>query len=148
MNDALKIRTLQAQDFSVIYAIEQEQQYPWSKTILLDCFKQGYENYVILLNEKIIGFVLEKNTGDDCEIMNIAIAKAQQRKGYGELLLRHIMDAAVKNKKQKIFLEVRAGNFAAQTLYKKMGFTEIHIRKDYYFAFPKREDAIVMSCIM
>jgi ribosomal-protein-alanine N-acetyltransferase len=140
-----KIRPAQDQDFPAIYAIEQEQKYPWSDNILQDCFQSDYENYVILADEKIVGFILQKNNGDESEIMNIAIAKAFQRKGYGELLLRYILNAAVKNKKQKIFLEVRASNFAAQALYKKMGFTEINIRKAYYYAVPEREDAIVME---
>jgi ribosomal-protein-alanine N-acetyltransferase len=41
-----------------------------------------------------------------------------------------------------LFLEVRVSNFKARNLYKKVGFQEIGIRKNYY-RIPE-EDAVVM----
>ena len=46
---------------------------------------------------------------------------------------------------KKIFLEVRISNEVAIDLYKKMGFKEIGLRRNYYRLREGREDAILMS---
>jgi len=42
-----------------------------------------------------------------------------------------------------VFLEVRENNFSAISLYKKIGFKEINIRKNYYK--DTGENALIMS---
>ena len=44
-----------------------------------------------------------------------------------------------------MFLEVRASNQVAQSLYEQMGFNEVGVRHNYYPAFRGREDAIVLA---
>ena len=46
---------------------------------------------------------------------------------------------------KKIILEVRVSNSIAYSLYEKLGFKEIAIRKKYYRLPEGREDAYVMS---
>ena len=41
------------------------------------------------------------------------------------------------------FLEVRAGNIPAISLYKKTGFTQVSVRKKYYQ--DNQEDALLMN---
>jgi ribosomal-protein-alanine N-acetyltransferase len=45
----------------------------------------------------------------------------------------------------RMVLEVRASNEAAISLYRKMGFSDIGLRRDYYPAEDGREDAILMG---
>jgi [ribosomal protein S18]-alanine N-acetyltransferase len=40
---------------------------------------------------------------------------------------------------------VRQGNARAQALYRRYGFAEVGLRKNYYPAPGQREDAVVMS---
>jgi ribosomal-protein-alanine N-acetyltransferase len=44
-----------------------------------------------------------------------------------------------------LFLEVRPTNDGARELYKKSGFRQIGVRRDYYPNHNGREDAIVLS---
>jgi ribosomal-protein-alanine N-acetyltransferase len=44
-----------------------------------------------------------------------------------------------------LWLEVRASNARARALYARRGFTEVGMRKGYYPAPVRREDAVVMS---
>jgi ribosomal-protein-alanine N-acetyltransferase len=44
-----------------------------------------------------------------------------------------------------MFLEVRASNIAAITLYEAVGFVEMSIRRGYYPATKGREDAVLMG---
>ncbi len=46
---------------------------------------------------------------------------------------------------KKIILEVRVSNNVAYSLYEKLGFEEISIRRNYYRLPKGREDAFVMS---
>ncbi len=60
--------------------------------------------------------------------------------------MQDIIEIAQARELSKVFLEVRASNAIAQSLYHKWGFEKISIRKQYYRASQeagKREDAWV-----
>jgi ribosomal-protein-alanine N-acetyltransferase len=46
---------------------------------------------------------------------------------------------------RKMFLEVRAGNGRALSLYQSVGFRQIGVRKNYYPGALGREDAVCMA---
>jgi ribosomal-protein-alanine N-acetyltransferase len=87
---------------------------------------------------RLIGFLAVQSVMDEMEICNIAVCPDFQGQGVGSLLLENISDFA-----GRVFLEVRASNLSAQSLYKKQGFVQYHTRKKYY-AHPT-EDAILMK---
>lgn len=71
------------------------------------------------------------------EILNLAVAKRFRRQGLGYRLLE-----AELLRKNDVYLEVRETNAAAIHLYKKAGFTQVALRRDYYHN--PTESAIVM----
>lgn len=91
----------------------------------------------------IIGFAGIWVMADEAHITNVAVRKRYQRQGIGELLLISIMELAKELKANFITLEVRASNTAAQSLYRKYGFTQVGLRRAYYT--DNREDGIIMS---
>ena len=86
--------------------------------------------------------------GDTADILNIGIDPDFKRQGYGTDLLNHLIEELRKRDISEIFLEVRAGNKSAIQFYKKQGFKEISVRKNYYTKNSKnqshREDGIIM----
>ena len=80
---------------------------------------------------------------DEAHIATIAVHPDSRRKGLGEQILIHALRAAQAEGAQRAFLEVRAGNMAAQAMYKKYGFVEDGLRPKYYR--DNNEDAILMS---
>ena len=86
---------------------------------------------------------------DTADILNIGIDPDLQRQGYGRGLLNHLIEELRKRNIREIFLEVRVGNKSAIQFYKKQGFKEISVRKNYYMKNSKnqsqREDGIIMS---
>jgi ribosomal-protein-alanine N-acetyltransferase len=80
---------------------------------------------------------------DEAHIATIATHPDFRRQGIGERLLLHVLAAARDEGARRAFLEVRAGNLAAQALYKKYGFVVDGIRPRYYK--DNNEDAILMS---
>ena len=87
--------------------------------------------------------------GDTADILNIGIDPDFKRQGYGTALLNHLIKELRKRYIVEILLEVSAGNKSAIRFYKRQGFEEISVRKNYYSKNSKnqstREDGIIMS---
>jgi ribosomal-protein-alanine N-acetyltransferase len=80
---------------------------------------------------------------DEAHIATIATHPDFRRQGIGEQILLHSLREIRKEGGRRAFLEVRAGNLAAQDLYKKYGFVEDGRRPRYYR--DNNEDALLMS---
>ena len=78
----------------------------------------------------------------DADVQTIAIAEAARGRGRGRVLLRALLDEAMRRDVAEVFLEVRADNPVARGLYESLGFTAIGVRRGYYQ--PDGVDAIVM----
>ena len=78
----------------------------------------------------------------DADIQTIAVAASARRHGLGRTLMRHLMTEAHQRGAARLFLDVRADNPAAQTLYEALGFEPIAVRPGYYQ--PDNVDAVVM----
>ena len=134
-------------DIQRILEIEQEAiSPPWTHGALLgEMYKQD-SYFVVAVDERlspaVVGFAILRCVGDDGELLQIAVDKAQKRGGVGDLLIMAALEYARENALNSVFLEVRRGNTAAVGLYKKHGFSSVRIRKDYYS--DPVEDASVM----
>ena len=80
---------------------------------------------------------------DEAHIATIATHPGFRRVGVGSQLLENALQSAIAEGARKVFLEVRAGNLAAQEMYKKFGFAEDGRRLRYYK--DNHEDAVLMS---
>ena len=128
---------------------EQNSDYPWSQLQ----FTTSIENsknlcYCLSQNGKTIGYLIAMLAVDTADILNIGIDPDFKRQGYGTGLLNHLIEELRKRHIGEILLEVRAGNKSAIQFYKKQGFEEISVRKNYYTKNSKnqsqREDGIIM----
>jgi ribosomal-protein-alanine N-acetyltransferase len=80
---------------------------------------------------------------DEAHIATIAVHPDYRRRGIGEQVLLHALLAVQDEGARRAFLEVRAGNAAAQAMYVKYGFIVDGRRPKYYR--DNDEDAILMS---
>jgi ribosomal-protein-alanine N-acetyltransferase len=80
---------------------------------------------------------------DEVHIATIAVHPDFRRQGIGEQILLCALRSAKDEGAQRAFLEVRAGNAAAQAMYKKYGFVSVGIRPGYYK--DNDEDALLMN---
>jgi ribosomal-protein-alanine N-acetyltransferase len=79
---------------------------------------------------------------EDSHITTIAVDPAYRGKGFGEIMLLHLIDQAIERSAAWLTLEVRESNVVAQQLYKKYGFTTVTMRRGYYS--DDNESALVM----
>ena len=90
----------------------------------------------------LAGYVVGRLAADELHIKKIAERDQYRRGGLATALLNRVLMAAKVYEAKKAFLEVRAGNSAAQALYEKCGFTAVGRRRNYYSNPP--EDALIM----
>jgi [ribosomal protein S18]-alanine N-acetyltransferase len=96
-----------------------------------------------LAGRGVIGFFAGWTVADEMHINNIASHPEYRRIGVGRRLLEHAINEGAMRDVAFVLLEVRASNEAAQTLYKKLGFSYVSRRRDYYRS--PTEDAFVMK---
>lgn len=80
---------------------------------------------------------------DEAHVATIAVHPDFRRQGIGEQILLYALRSAQAEGAQRAFLEVRAGNVAAQSMYKKYGFEVAGVRRGYYR--DNNEDALLMN---
>jgi ribosomal-protein-alanine acetyltransferase len=76
------------------------------------------------------------------DIQTLATVADHRKKGLGRTLLRALLEEARRRGAHDVFLEVRADNPGAQSLYESEGFLVIDRRRGYYQ--PEGVDALVM----
>ena len=91
----------------------------------------------------VAGFIISRLVAGELHINNVAVRPEVRRRGVGAKLLAAVLSHGRSQGARLAFLEVRAGNAAAQGLYRRCGFQVTGRRKAYY-AQPV-EDALLMS---
>jgi ribosomal-protein-alanine N-acetyltransferase len=81
----------------------------------------------------------------EAHVLNICVDPQQQRKGYGHVILEHLIGIARRHDMEMCLLEVRPSNTAAVALYHASGFNEVGVRKNYYPDENGREDALILA---
>ena len=84
--------------------------------------------------------------GDEAHIVNVATHPDVRRRGYGEITVMGMVEAAQRAGAQLVTLEVRMSNRVAQKLYAKLGFVEVGERRRYYN--DNGEDALLMTLFL
>lgn len=128
---------MRPEDLAQLHARCFEMPSPWPAS----AFEGLIESRGCFLIAEHNGFVLGRVTADEAELLTLAVAPEQLRKGLGRRLTRRFADHARAAGAQMAFLEVAANNDAAQALYRDLGWREAGRRKAYY---APGIDAIVM----
>jgi ribosomal-protein-alanine N-acetyltransferase len=143
---AVELRDMTVADLDTVLRIEQQvHAHPWTRGNFSDALSSGYLCKVAERDGEAVGYAVLMQGVDDAELLDIGIAAAQQRRGFGRAVLEAVLALARGLGKQRVVLEVRASNAAAIGLYRAMGFSEIGLRRNYYAADNGREDAILME---
>lgn len=91
----------------------------------------------------LAGFIVARTIADELHVNNVAVRHEFRGRGIGSGLLQTSLDEGRKRNAKIAQLEVRAGNEAAQQLYRRCGFEVVGRRRAYYRA--PVEDALLMS---
>ena len=141
----ITIRKMQEKDTVYVSEIEQENfSQPWTQAAFLKAMEDNNYIYLVALDgEKVVGYAGCVIACDECDITNIAVRIDYRRMGIANELLKQIIQLVSRDNVQRVFLEVRKSNIAAQNLYVGVGFEAVGVRKQFY-SIPT-EDAIIMK---
>lgn len=140
------ISILTPADLPRAFDIEQASHaFPWTEKTLASNQGERYLNLKIMHNDVMAGFAITQIVLDEATLFNIAIDPAFQRQGLGRALLEDVIQQIEKKDVFTLWLEVRASNAKAISLYESLGFNEVSVRRNYYPAAQGREDAIMMA---
>lgn len=117
---------------------------PWSASAFEDCFTKPYEAFVQWHDETVAGYAILLIVVDEMTLMDIAVDECSRGKGIGRALLKTAIERAQVLSIAKIWLEVRASNHIAFSLYARLGFEVVEVRKGYYDSTDGKEDANIM----
>lgn len=141
-----EMRPLRLDDVAEVVALEaRAYEFPWSDGIFRDCLRAGYNCWVLVHDNTIIGYGVLSVAAGEAHVLNVCISPDAQGAGHGRRLMRRLMDLARWHNSARIFLEVRPSNPRAIQLYHSLGFNEIGRRPNYYPTARGREDALVMA---
>jgi len=142
------IRSATGADLAAIMVLERTS-FPtdaWSEAMMREELASPHGWYVVDDEAgRLVGYAgLRAVAGArDADIQTITIAEVSRGRGRGRSLLRALLEEAARRGVSDVFLEVRADNPVAQTLYASEGFAEIGRKPRYYQ--PDDVDAVVMK---
>lgn len=146
LKQVYQLRPMQMADLDAVMVIEPTiYTHPWTRGNFSDSLNSGYSAWILEANQKIIGYALLMMVLDEAHLLNLSVAKDQQKQGLGRYLMEHMLQIAKNHKAANMFLEVRPSNISAIALYENMGFCEMAVRRGYYPAHNGREDAVLMG---
>jgi ribosomal-protein-alanine N-acetyltransferase len=132
-------------DIEAVVAIEEEAfATPWTAEIFQhELTGNDYAHYIVAQhNDDVIGHVGMWLVMDECHITNVAVREHMRGNGIGEALMLKAIALCKEKDVRLMTLEVRMSNDTAQALYRKLGFKDGGIRKNYYT--DNNEDGLVM----
>ena len=116
---------------------------PWSVEAVRALLEDGLTRaWVARSSGRVVGGAILRVVAGEGELLRIAVRPEARRHGVGRALLGVILSAAADTCPLGVYLEVRASNVAARTLYARVGFVD-HGRRRNYYQDPI-EDAILM----
>ena len=117
---------------------------PWSETALSEELSNKFARFfVALLNGEIVGYIGAHNILGEVYITNVAVFPEYRKNGFGEALIKKLIETVKKENADFITLEVRKSNTSEINLYEKCGFNAVGKRKNFYEK--PCEDAILMT---
>lgn len=142
----MELRALSLSDLESVMSLERRlfEHEAWLEQTMAAEISSPHTHYLGVFDGGLIGYAGLKVSGPSysSDVQTIGVEPASQGRGVGRTLMNSLLAIARRQGSEEIFLEVKAGNEAAISLYLSLGFEQIDVRKRYYQ--PSGEDALVM----
>lgn len=116
---------------------------PWSEKAFKDSMESENTIYIVAKErDKVLGYAGMYCSFEEGNITNVAVDTSARRHSVGQNLIIDILNKGKEKGVTDFFLEVRETNYAAISLYEKIGFKASGIRKNFYEK--PTENAVIM----
>ena len=143
--DPIRFRAMSGDDIPRIAGIERDVfSDPWPESFFRgELAHAGVFARVVEQEGEVVGYSLAWLGGGSGHLGNLAVVPGRRRRGSARRLVEELLAHAREQGVETLSLEVRVSNFAAQGLYRTLGFGLAGLRRGYYR--DTGEDALIME---
>lgn len=142
---SVQIRWMIRRDMPTVLNIESACfEFAWSEEDFIHCLRQ--RNCIGMVAEQngvVVGYMIYELHRNRLHVLNFAVDRDARRRGVGRQMLFQLVGKLAYQRRNRILLEVRESNLAAQLFFKKCGFRAISVLRDFYEE--SAEDAYLMQ---
>jgi len=135
---AVELRLFRAEDLSAVMEIERRSfSSPWSPGMFLHELRLPFSRTLLAWRavpggRQVAGYVCRWLLSEEIQILNLAVAPEERRRGIGRTLLEAVLGEARERGVREVSLEVAEENAPAIRLYESAGFSVVGRRRRYY----------------
>lgn len=149
MENKIEITLMQEEHIKEVSAIEMQLfSRPWTEENFRESIKMENTIFVVAKmsnTDEVVGYCGLYQSFEDGDITNVAVKKSSQRQGVAKKMLVSLLRLAKERGIDNVMLEVRQSNVPAISLYEKIGFVNIGVRKGFYIE-PKEDANLMQFC--
>jgi ribosomal-protein-alanine N-acetyltransferase len=138
------IRWMIRRDMPEVLGIENRSfEFPWSEEDFIRCLRQrNCIGMVAEFDEHVVGFMIYELHKTRLHILNFSVHPEYQRRGVGTTMIDKLISKLSSQRRNRIMLEIRETNLAAQLFFRDSGFRAVSVLRDFYD--DSTEDAYLM----
>src|SRR5687768_500758 len=131
---SVHIRWMIRRDMTEVNEIEQRSfEFPWTEEDFIRCLRQrNCIGMVAEHDERIVGFMIYELHRNRLHLLNFAVNANVHRRGVGSRMITKLISKLSMQRRDRITLEVRETNLAAQLFFRQMGFRAMAVLRDFY----------------
>jgi ribosomal-protein-alanine N-acetyltransferase len=139
------IRWMIRRDMPSILDIESKSfEYPWNEEDFIKSLRQRDTiGMVAEIGDEIAGFMIYELHKAKIHVLSFAVEPCFRRTGIGAAMIEKLVSKLQYQRRNRIALEVRETNLAAQLFFRSQGFRAINTLKNFYRE--SEEDAYLMQ---
>lgn len=132
--NSVYIRWMVRKDMQAVLDIEgQCFDNPWTYDEFIRCLRQrNCIGMVAELEEQVVGFKIFELHKKRLYILDFAVHKDFRRKSVGRAMIGNLVKRLSHQRRNRILLEVREKNLAAQLFFRSVGFRAVSILRGFY----------------
>lgn len=116
---------------------------PWSEKSIASELENPLSLWLVALEDDMVaGYIGSQSVLGESDMMNVAVHPGYRRRGIAESLILELICRLGQRGNHCLSLEVRASNQPAISLYEKLGFSQVGLRRNYYRN--PREDGLIL----
>ncbi len=139
------IRWMIRRDMPEVLDVESQNfEFPWLEEDFIRCLRQrNCIGMVAEHDDRVVGYMIYELHKTRIHVLNFAVADGYHRCGVGSQMVAKLIAKLSTQRRNRIILEVRETNLAAQLFFRENGFRAVSVLRSYYEDTP--EDAYLMQ---
>jgi ribosomal-protein-alanine N-acetyltransferase len=129
-----RVRWMMRRDMPEVQSIEESLfEFAWSEKDFIRCLRQlNCIGMVAELNDKVVGYMVYELHKNRLHLLNFAVDRFYQRAGVGRAMIEKLIGKLSLERRNRIHLEVRETNLAAQLFFRSLGFRVESVLRSFY----------------